>query len=176
MDTWTIIIAAVLLAVALLPFIFSGKKYRKQKKQLVKALNGLAEKQNAGISQYEACDSFGIGIDKDTGYLFFARLVQDEIAPQTVFLSQINRCQLRTSSRLLDEGVKVIDRVELVLHPVSGTQPLVVFEVYNTEYDNLTIRNELLTAIRWEQIISGILKEIKNKARKQTSSRQVVTA
>lgn len=176
MDSGTIIVSAILLALAILPFIFTGKKYKKQKKQLVQTLNSLAEQNQVSLSNYEAGGSFGIGLDQNDRYLFFARKVQDEISIRSALLVDMSRCKMKTSSRLLEGGEKVIDRVELVLYPVSSAQPEVVLEMYNSEYDTLTIRGELQTAVKWEQIIGGALKKTKLNERKKTPLKQVFFA
>lgn len=176
MDSGTIIISAILLALAILPFIFTGKKYRKQKKQMVLALNGLAEQHQVKLSNYEAGGNFGIGLDQDSRYLFFVRSAQDEISVQTVLLAEMSRCKVKTASRLLEDGEKVIDRVELALYPVSTAQSEVLLEMYNSEYDTLTIRGELQAAVKWEHIIGEVLKKSKRKELKQVPSKQVAFA
>lgn len=172
MDSGTIIISLILVVLAVLPFIFTGKKFRRQKKQLVKTLNGLAEQNQVKLSNYEAGGSFGIGLDQNEGRLFFARFIGEEITSQSVLLAEMNRCKLKTGNRLLDDGEKIIDRVELVLSPSSSGQPDVVLEMYNSEYDTLTIRGELQTATRWEQIISEAMKANKQKHQKKQAVKQ----
>ncbi len=176
MDSGTIIISAILLAVALLPFIFTGKKYKRQKKQLVNMLNSLAEQNQVTLSTNEAGASFGIGLAENGRYLFYSRITNEQMSGRAVLLTDKSRCKMKTASRLLEGGEKVIDRVELVLYPVSSAQPEVVLEMYNAEYDTLTIRDELQIAVRWEQIVGGALKEAKLRERKQTTSKQAVLA
>lgn len=176
MDSGTIIISAILIVLAILPFIFTGSKYRKQKKQMGKALKDLAEQNQVKLSNFEASGNFGIGLDQDSRYLFFARAVQDEVTVKSVLLADMNRCKVKTASRLLEDGEKVIDRVELVLYPVSSGQSEVVLEMYNSEYDTLTIRGELQAAVKWEQIIGDLLKKTKRREQKQVSVKQPVYA
>ncbi len=176
MDSGTIIISVILIVMVILPFIFTGSKFRKQKKQLVNMLNNLAEQNQVKLSNYEAGGSFGIGLDQNSRCLFFARIVEGEITGRSIVLAEMSRCKMKTSSRLLEHGEKVIDRVELALYPVSSAQPEIVLEMYNSEYDTLTIRGELLSATRWEQMVSNALKEVKKSERKPVSSKQAVFA
>ena len=176
MDSGTIITAAVLIALVLVPFIFTGRKYRKQKKEMSDTLVALAGQVQGTLSSHEVGSNFGIGIDRDGRYLFFARKVQNEVTVRSVALAEVSRCKVNTSGRTLEEGEKVIDRVELKLYPVASAQPEVVLEIYNSASDTLTIRGELVTAVKWEQIISGLLTSKKHREPKTVRSKQVVRA
>ena len=143
---------------------------------LVNSLNNLALQDQVKLSNYEAGGSFGIGLDQNSRCLFFARIVEGEISGRSILLAEMSRCKMKTASRLLEDGEKVIDRVELVLQPVSSAQSEIVLEMYNAEYDTLTIRGELQSATRWEQVVNNAIKEAKQSERKNTPSKQAVFA
>ncbi len=176
MDSGTVIIAAVLLAIALLPFVMLGKKYRNQKKQLLNALTTLAKKSQDKLSLFEAEGNFGIGISKGARKLYFARIIRDGITVQLTDLTEFYLCKLNTVSRNFGKGEKVTDRIELVLFHKKLGQPQVSLDLYNSELDNLTLGNELHVAIRWEQIIEDLIKEQKKKEHKYAPGKQIALA
>jgi hypothetical protein len=176
MDSVTIIMSLVMLGLVILPFAFTGRKYRKQKKQLVKALKGMAEKNQAKLSNYEICCNIGIGMDAESRFLFFARMIEDGIAVQSAALGEMTRCKMNSPGRITEEGEKVTELIQLVFHPVSTSQPSVEMVVYNIDVDSLTLKGELQVAMKWEQIANNAIKNLKKPDRNVSTSKRVAFA
>lgn len=157
MDSGTLIVAAVFIAICIVPFLITGRKYKKHKKQLVNALNQLAEQNNSSISLRETKGNFGIAKDEKESRIFFARLTGQTLVTRDVDLSVYNRCKMNNVVRIADGGEKVTERIELVFSPARTDITQVVLELYNVEYDNLTLSGELQVAEKWEQLIGNVL-------------------
>ncbi len=174
MDSGTIIIVGIFITMAILPFYFTGKKYRLQKKKLVKGLINIAGNCQVKLFNFDVCGNVGIGMDENVRFLFFVRIVEDGLISQEVFLKDFNRCKLNIVRRNIEKEETVIDRIELVLFPLQVKKPPLVIEIYNSEKDNLTLTGELQVALMWERIIGKGLKTIKKEEHDFTSVRRNV--
>ena len=125
------------------------------------------------LSEYEICGNFAIGIDENSRYVFFSKTLQDEMTAQSTTLNEISLCKLNSASRVLEEGEKVIDRIELVMQQRIPGQTPVSLCLYNSEYDSLTLKGELQVAMKWDQTIGNILKQLKKKEHVQVSAKKV---
>lgn len=173
MDSGTLIVAAVFIAICIVPFLITGRTYRKHQKQLVQSLNRLAEEQNNKISTLETKGNFGIAMDESAGRLFFTRFVGTEIVTHSIKLSEYGMCKHNNALRVLEDGDKVTVRVELIFTPVSITQNQEVLDLYNEEYDSLTLSGELQVARKWEELIAGFLNKKNNKPVHHAGKRKV---
>ena len=156
MDSGTLIVAAVFIAICIVPFLLTGRKYKKHKRELIKALNQLAVQSNCTITIQDTKGNFGIAMDENSGRVFFARYTGENLVARDVDLAGYIRCKMNIAVRIADGGEKVTERIELVLSSVQLSTPQVVFDLYNVEHDSLTLSGELQVAEKWERLIGNI--------------------
>jgi hypothetical protein len=167
MDAVTIIIAVILISAFVLPVALSGREYRKKKKRFLMDLSLLMEQQNLRLTHYDICGSFIIGMDESSNILAFYKKEKSKEIFRLIKFSEISECKIIVVSRDISTKSKhynAIDRIELSLFPVDKGKPPILLEIYNSEYDSLTLTGELQVAEKWKQIInSKIGKQVKIK-------------
>ena len=179
MDLGTIIITLVFIAIVTVPFILTGYSRKRKKKNLFLRLSEMAEAADCAISQHEFCSNFVIGLDRMANHLFFYKKAEDREIAESVNLREFKMCRLLNSNRTIGEkksSYSVIDKLELCLYPTDKNKPDVLVEIYNDEYDSLTLLGELQLAEKWEKLLNGQLKTpqkpktgIKNQSRANIS-------
>ncbi|MDD4143329.1 MAG: hypothetical protein PHN68_01720 [Prolixibacteraceae bacterium] len=157
MDTSTIIITAIMLAMFILPVILTGRSYKKKTKKLYQTLNQTIEQQGYTLSLYEICDNFFIGIDENANTLFFYKHYDKNEKFKVIKLSDISGCQLINKTKNVNtkhQQYSSIELLELALNSVDKNRPDTLLEFYNTEYDNLNMTEELKIAEKWKKLIN----------------------
>lgn len=173
MDSGTLIVAAVFIVVCIVPFFITGRKYRKRKRQLFQSINQLAQQQNNKTTTQEMKGNFALALDEPAGKLFFARSKGEEIAAQSILLSEYGMCRLNNVIRIAEGGEKVTTRIELVFTPVSADSEQVVLDLYNEEHDSLTLAGELQVGEKWERLVAGYLGKPKSKPAMKPKKKRV---
>lgn len=152
---WSIILLAV---AGLIIFIRIRKKKRDEK--TLAPLKAFAKENNNEISQSDAWGRNLIGIDnKAPGSLFFIRSLPGQEIREKINLSDVSGCRIHRTVRKVDfkkDAVSVIDRVELTIS-FYNHNPEASLEFYNTDYDQLTLLNELQLAQKWSDMVQGIV-------------------
>ncbi|SHE47392.1 hypothetical protein SAMN05444274_101451 [Mariniphaga anaerophila] len=164
MNSGTIIITIIFLAIVSLPFVISGNKRKKQKKNLLGKLSELAKKENCTITQHEFCGDFVIGLDNQNNYLFFYKKVENKEVQQSANLTDFSSCRVLKAIKTMGEKKEqyhVINKLELCFYPLAKSQPDVLIEFYNTDYDRLTLTGEIQLAEKWEKLLNEKMKNIK---------------
>ncbi len=158
MDLGTITSLAAFLFVCLIMIVIAGRNSRKNEKQFLQAFYGLAEKHQCKISQYDRWRNTAIGIDENTGKVFFIRKLEGKEILLYVNLEEILKCRVINTSRNVSskEGkIKVIDKLELAFTYRDKNSPEIYLEFYNADYESLTLRGELQMAEKWCEIANG---------------------
>lgn len=164
---WSVTLVAI---AGLIIFIRIRKKSRIEK--ALAPLKAFARENNSEISNSEVWGKNLIGIDNNApGSLFFIRSLPSREIREKINLSEISGCRINRTVRKADynkEAVSVIDRVELVIS-FYNHKPEVSLEFFNTDYDQLTLLNELQLAQKWSDMIQGFINVNRQPAaRKQT--------
>lgn len=137
MDSGTLVIGAIMIAICILPFILINNSIKKQKKQLLQALLALSDQKNCKMTQYELGSNLAIGIDENADLLFFFKRLKDKEISQHVNLK---------------------DKLELCISPKTKSRPDIFLEFYNSE-ENLQLNGELQLIEKWAKIINDQIKK-----------------
>ena len=159
MDTGTIIIAAIMLAISILPVILIHRGRRNKEKDLLQSLNNLAEKHNCKISKYETWNNSAIGFDETANMLFFFRRIKDKEITRHIKLSQISKCKILNTNRnvkVSDDNYSILEKIELVFFSGIKGNPDIHLEFYNSAL-SVQVNGEAQLAERWVKIISDRL-------------------
>ncbi len=156
MDTSTIIIGAILLAICILPFVLISRNRKKKERELLNSLSNLANEHHCKISQFEVCGDQMIGIDEDTKSIFFIKQTDKEKVAKYVSLHTVQRCELvKTTANTA--GDTIIDRLELKFVPIDSHQPQYIIEFYNSS-ERFQLSGELQMIEKWFAIILDRIK------------------
>ncbi|WP_017730776.1 PH domain-containing protein [Nafulsella turpanensis] len=162
MDLGSVIIALVLLALCIVPFIYYSGVQKKKKKNFSKELINLAEQQNVKFSQYEVWSHYyGIGIDTSTNRLFYFKKREDKEQKAFIDLSEVEKCRVNNVNRMVNDN-KIIDRLELVFKFRDSKMPEKALEFYNKE-ESMSLHEELQLSEKWANIINSNLKPAVSK-------------
>src|SRR5690554_2306093 len=160
MDSGTLIVSAVFMAICLLPFIIIGRGHRKLKRKFKNLLSLMAEKSGCKLSESDMSGNFGIGIDENHNKVYFVRKTNDVISEKEVSLTDIRNCKLKSTTTFFEGGDKVIEQIELEFYNKDSDKPVEVFNLYNADTDSSTLTGELQAAEKWERILMGALKKV----------------
>ena len=158
MDLGTITAVAVFLFICLILIVIAGRNSRKNEKQFLQAFYDLADKYQCKISQYDRWRNTAIGIDENSGKVFFIRKLGEKEILQYVNLEEILRCRVISTTRNVSskEGkIKVTDKLELAFTCKDKNSPEIYLEFYNADYESLTLRGELQMAEKWSEIANS---------------------
>ena len=160
MDSGTLIMGAVLIAICVLPFVIVGRNRKKKKKQILQLLTNIAKKYNAQISRYDFCAGFAIGLDETKNAVVLYKQGQDGVTENYVNLSEIQKSRAVTTHRTVgdkDRNFNVIDRLDLVLVPIAKQKEDIKLPFFDAE-DSLQMSSEMPLAEKWSDLINGRLK------------------
>lgn len=149
---WMIVI--VLLSAMIL---FFRARMKKKEQQTISPLINFAAENGSVLSQLDHWSNTLIGMENSgVDRLFFIRRADGKEFKKMISLSEIQKCRVARIGRTISEGkesYQVTDRIELVLTKVEKNKPEVALEFFNTDYDQLTITDELKLAEKWEALI-----------------------
>lgn len=177
MDLGTIIVTLVFIAIVTVPFILTGYSKKRKKKNLFCRLTEMAENEDCIISYHEFCGDFVIGLDEVAGRLFFFKKSENHKIVQSVNLREFKSCRLVNSNRTVGDkktNYSVIDKLELCFYPNDKSKPDILVELYNDEYDSLTLSGELQLAEKWEKLLNERMKTSKKPKGATTQSASTV--
>jgi hypothetical protein len=161
MDLGTIIIALVFIAIVTVPFVLTGYSKKRKKKNLYRRLTEMAKNEDCTITQHEFCGDFVIGLDTTADHLFFCKKVENLEIAKSADLRKFKSCRVLNSNRTIGnkkEKYYVVDKLELILYPAEKDAPELSVELYNDEYDSLTLTGELQLAEKWGKLLNERLK------------------
>lgn len=163
MDLGTALIGAIFLAVCMVPFIIMYYHRVKKENKIVQSLKSIAQQQNCNIHRYEFCGDFALGIDENSGFVFFYKQKNEETICQFVNLSGVQTCQVAKKTRNQKANKTnelVTTQVELCFTSTNKNNDETRFELYNEEV-NTQLSGELQFAESWAKQITERLKSKK---------------
>jgi hypothetical protein len=163
MDWATIGISLIFMAIVSVPFILTGYNKKRKKKGLFCRIAEMAENEDCTITQHEFCSNFVIGLDGMANHLFFYKKVENLEIAKSLNLREYKSCKIYNSNRTVgDKKAKfyVVDKLELSFYPAEKGKPEISIELYNDEYDSLTLSGELQLAEKWEKQLNERLKTL----------------
>ncbi len=158
MDTATLTIGLISIAICAMPFVLMSVSKSNKKKYLFNSLSGIAAQQNCELTQYETSGNIAIGMDKSAGVVFFFRKPTDDSRKgigQFVNLAEVRECKLiKTSAPPMNKnsGGKT-ERLELSFSLLTDNKKEMRWELYNAD-ENPQLVGELELAEKWVKIIN----------------------
>lgn len=157
MDSNSLIIG-LLFAVAIgVPFLFLRRAIRKRDKQMRGKLTAMAAQKGGEISQFDLLKDIGVGLDDKQFMLFFIHDNEHFSNAQEIDLKTVRQCTVEKMTRdTVNNGIhqSTIEKVSLVFLLKSKEKGAIVLELFNTDYDSLTLAGELQLAQKWERIVN----------------------
>ncbi|WP_372947839.1 hypothetical protein [Mariniphaga sp.] len=163
MDLGTIIITFIFIAIVTIPFVLTGYSKKRKKKNLLRKLTEIAGNEGGTISQHEFCSNFVIGLDEMANHLYFYKKGENMEIAKSINLREFKICRLLNTNRTIGEkksSYSVIDKLELCFYPNDKNRPDESLEIYNDEYDSLTLSGELQLAEKWEKLLNERMKKL----------------
>lgn len=155
MDSGSIIIGAIFVALCIVPFILIQIGRNKRKNQKLKLLHNAAKEHNCVITQYEFEGDFLIGIDEINNYVFFSKYIEDTSETHYVDLATVQKCEviyLHRTYTARDGEHQRIAKLELAFIP-NPDGKRVIFEFYNEE-TSMQIYGELQAIQKWSKLLN----------------------
>jgi hypothetical protein len=162
MDSGSIIIAAILLAICIMPFVMMSINRQKREKQMLTAIMKIAGQHNCKVAQHECCGNFIIGIDETKNVVFFYQPLKDSLIEKVVNLGEIQECEVINSSRSFGDGngyYQVIDKLNLSFTPIARNGSPIVLNFYDAE-QNVQLSGELQSIEKWGKRINQRLQNM----------------
>ena len=159
LNSITIITVLVLLAFCILPIVIMNQKRKKKASESLQLLKNLAEENQCTITEHELFNQIIIGIDKNAHQLFFVRTIEGKKSQQKIYLSDVKRCRMEETGRTVD-SIHVIEKIDLAFAPLASNQKEITLNIYNADYDNLTLSGEIQFAEKWAKLVNDHLKTI----------------
>lgn len=154
----TIIVSAILMAVIILPFLLMRRGIKKHEKQLYSELADLAQVNNMEIGQYDVLKDIAVGTDKQGQTLLFIHKNEHLATKQAIDLNVFTSCQLEKAVKVIrTEGGDrtIIEKISLLFKSVDRKNAPVTLDLFNTDYDSLTLAGELQLAEKWVALINN---------------------
>jgi len=163
MDTESIFIGAILIAVCIIPFVIMHYKSTQKENKHLQSLSEIAKLHNCKISRHEFCGNVVIGLDENSNFIFFLKQNKEGNNFQYIDLSEIKACQIVKKTLTIknnNENVSLTTKVELCFKPISKSKIETIFEIYNNEI-NGPLKGEINFADNWSKLIDNQLKNKK---------------
>jgi len=161
MDSGTILVSAMSIAICILPFALVVRSKKKRENELLNALNNIAKQHNGSISQFEHCGNFVIGLDDKTNLLFFYTKGDAVQSAQTIHLNEIQSCRVINSTRSINGkngNYSIIEKLELSFTPTDRKKPETALEFFSTKESDRP-SGELQAIEKWSKMVNQIVKK-----------------
>jgi len=159
MDLVSILLLISTVGITIVFIIFYNIFKNKKNKKYFAFISKQAAEQGCKISEFEHENSFIIGIDYDSQFVFFYDTRnQSKI---NINLSEIQQCKVNHLTRSIGSGKNIhstTDRVELIFVHKDRKKTDIILECYNSNYST-QLANELIIADKWLTIITNELKK-----------------
>ena len=165
MDTETIILTAIIIAICSLPFIIMSVSSKKRKTQLLQSLSKIAQQNNCKITKRDLCGNLALGLDENSNALFFFKKGDEKETALYIDLNDIKNCKIidtRKAQKNKANSFKEIEKLELGFSPIEQNKRDIVLEFYNYN-ESISLNGELELMKKWLKIINDKLIPRKSK-------------
>ncbi|WP_159023533.1 hypothetical protein [Formosa sp. L2A11] len=154
MNTGTLILSIFFIIICASPFILSTINSRKRKKNMLKNLTALANKNDATITKHEVGVDFIIGLDEPKNKVLFFKKTAEKTTEQCLDLSDYKACRILKFGKNLNakSNVNAIETLKLDFTPKDKTVTESQFEFFN-EDTNIQLSGELQLINTWQPLI-----------------------
>lgn len=164
MDTSSIIIGLVLLAIFIVPIAIMASRNSSKQKTKAALLNSFFEKDGVKVSEQESWGNHTIGINSDAGKLVFITFAKSDNKSQVIDLHKVKKCDVHEVIRKVD-SMEITDIVGLKLAFTEPDTPNQVLEFFNSEKRS-QVTNELVIAKTWAGYVNGAINKLAQKVKK----------
>lgn len=156
MDTSSIIIGLVILAVFIGPIVLLHLARRKRERRQMVQFEQYVQSKGLQLTDRELWNHYGIGIDAPQQQLFYTKQHLDENREHLIGLADIASCETTREMTLPTTGKseddKVLDRLQLLIRFKDARKEPVHLEFYNRD-ESTGLSNELELTEKWRKRI-----------------------
>lgn len=159
MENNSIIVGAIVLICAILPFLLLGREEKKQNKKRLQEFNQFVKENSGNIARIEKWKDRVLGHDRYSDRVFYFFSNSEFTRKEIIDLSKISKLEVEKSYREIDlsEGkVKIVNRVELIFHGRDSRNFSIDF--YTNDYDEKALNGEIQLAEKWCKLIQNDIK------------------
>lgn len=158
MDTSTIVIAVISIAVMSLPFTLSYYNSRKKQQQLVSKIQAVASEFNNSIERFDTIWNGIIALDAKAKVLFFYYEGKAGAETLRIPLADHNKCEVMLSELNVGDlaKTKAIDTVSIRFSPKSNTEKVNDIVLFDGK-TGLTLNTELNLAKDWVKMLNDLM-------------------
>lgn len=159
MDTGTAIVALIIILIGIFPFVLINRKRKGAEKKLLKKFTELAQQHNCRISQYQLFSNAILGMDENTGMVFFLKNNNDKFTKQQINLADIEKCRIEIAVVSGNgEDTAAFDKVDLLFTYRDKKMPDSRIGVYNGATDGVSLSDEIMLTEKWATKLSAKIK------------------
>jgi hypothetical protein len=161
MDLATLLIGIGVVALMVVPLFLIEYSSKRKVTQKMKGLKKTAQTLGVDLTRIESWDDQLIGIDPLQRKLIVFSNIEDISSAKIYNLKEYQKCSLsldRRGGKSRKDPSSVIERVNLVLHPIGLRSPDCKINFYDSAF-NMSIHNEMEVAQRWEKIIGEVISQ-----------------
>jgi hypothetical protein len=158
MDIGTTITILVVILICIIPFAVMSFNNSKRKKRLLQSLNKLAAQHNSKINEHDFWSNSIIGLSDNGNYVFAIRNIKGNMVTYNANLLEMQKCRVLNSSRTVKNNGSdfvITDKLALAFSNRSKDKADIVLDFYNTDYDSLTLTEELQLTEKWCKILNN---------------------
>lgn len=163
MDITLIIMAIVLMAIIISPFLLHHLSQKKKEAKILNEFLSLAESENAIISQKELWrQRYVIGLDELSKKIYYINKNKDKVERTIISLSEVDQCRINAISRnakTTSGNVTVIERLDLIFTFNKPDKPEKTLQFYDSA-EFISTDNERVLIEKWFGIVKPKLKSI----------------
>jgi hypothetical protein len=157
MDSGTIIISAVFLAICILPIIYFKFSRQKNNQRLLNALQNIANPNNSKITDHGICRQMALGIDANNKFIYYFNASPSNInSHNMVDLKEVKSFKIKKTFR---SSSTLLDKLDLVFYFKDPKKSEIAFNFFESE-QTFQIGSEMIFLEAWETKIKDVLKSI----------------
>ena len=155
MDTGTLIVAIISVAIVSLPFGLTIYNRKKKEKHLLCILQSYADKTGNKIKRFDVCGKRIVGFDQNTGMLFFYNDETPKEDPKVISLNDYSRSEVVINEHKVGSNGErtIVDTVLLKFIPKTGEGKLEQIVLFDRKI-TASLTEEILLAREWSSIIN----------------------
>jgi hypothetical protein len=161
MNIQTIIWIAVIIILCTIIFVLIKVNIRRNYRKQFDTLVAIAQNVQCELTEYDFLKDLLVGWDANKHFVFFHKKQNEEIIQKSINLNEMSSCEANRITRSIN-GVIVIDNLELSFFPIDKSLPRQFLEIYNSDFDSLTLTGELQLLDKWEKQLKQVLIELNN--------------
>ncbi|PSR12429.1 MAG: hypothetical protein DA408_13860 [Bacteroidetes bacterium] len=168
MELGSTLIAAVLVAICVLPLWLISRNRKRAEKRILQSLADIASQHNNNkIVQQDLCGDLAIGLTENDQAVVFFKQGKEQVTTEYIPLAEVQSCKIIHVSRTTDNksgNNKVTDKLDLVFSFIDAKKPEVVLPFYDTQ-EHLQLIGELQLIQQWAKMVNDRLRTVPTKVK-----------